>query len=218
MPVRQGWGQRPGEAATGAGASCTQRRPPLPGAAGAPLQAGERPRPERAARAGVRTLSHPDLCRRAQEALAAAAATLAHYQATRPLGAGEAAQVAAAADALVVVLCPYAVACLGRVFPGAGARVDLRAATAPLAPEPRADVGSGVGPAAELSDGAGAQAPDQAPARAAGEPAGAAPVEAGAEAAAPAAGPAGTPGSAAADGLPDGGAGGGSAGLAAPST
>jgi len=200
--------------------SCAERRPPLPGAAAAPLQAVKRPRPGRAARAGVHTLHNPTQCRHAQEALAAAAATLAHYQATRPLGAGEAAQVAAAAEALVAVLCPYAVACLGRVFPGAGARVDLRAATALLAPEPRAgpDVASGAGPAAEPGAGAGAQAPDQAPARAAGEPARAAAEEAGAKAAAPGAGPAGAPGAAAAEGLPGGGAGGGGAGLAAPGT
>jgi len=71
-----------------------------------------------------------------QDALAATVAAMAHYQATRPLGPGEAVQVAAAAEAVVGVVCPYAVACLARIFPGAGARVDLRAATALLAPEP----------------------------------------------------------------------------------
>ena len=73
-----------------------------------------------------------------QDGLARAAAAMADYQATRPLGPGEAGQAAAAAEALVAVVCPYAVACLGRIFPGAAGRVDLRAATAPLAPDPPA--------------------------------------------------------------------------------
>ncbi|KAK9826903.1 hypothetical protein WJX81_007598 [Elliptochloris bilobata] len=54
-----------------------------------------------------------------QDALTAAVAAMAHYQATRPLGSGEAAQAGAAAEALVSIVCPYAVACLGRIFPGA---------------------------------------------------------------------------------------------------
>lgn len=82
-----------------------------------------------------------------QDGLARAAAAMADYQATRPLGPGEAGQAAAAAEALVTVVCPYAVACLGRIFPGAAGHVDLRAATAPLAPGPPAlgFLGSGLG-------------------------------------------------------------------------
>ena len=83
----------------------------------------------------------------AQDALGRAAAAMADYQATRPLAPGEAAQAAAAAEALVGVVCPYAVACLGRIFPGAAGRVDLRAATLPLAPDPLmlGSLGSGLG-------------------------------------------------------------------------
>lgn len=68
-----------------------------------------------------------------QSSLTAVSEALAHYGLTRALGDGEQAAYDAACRAHTATLCPFAAACLDRIYSGAAALVDMRAVAQPIA-------------------------------------------------------------------------------------